>query len=431
MLNNAHEEYYKRSEQWARVRDALEGEDAIKSRGVAYLPRPEAQSPVAYKSYLSRSCFFSVTERTLRGLTGLVFRNPPIIDLPPRIEYMIESATSLDYSLYMLAHEMVREVLSVGRYGILLDVGSGGKGYAEPYISCYYAENITNWEMGNDLNGVYLKSVSLKEDEKLTRRLHVDDGIYKVSIIEDEQEVEVYEPSINGRNIDYIPFTFVGPYDLRPEIKKPPMIDLVNLNIAHYRNSADYEQALYLTAQPTPWISGIASQDDSPNSIGSGAIWYLPEGASAGMLEFSGAGIEAQRLAMQDKENMMAALGAVMIHDGKVRNESATTARLRGRGELSLLNSAVIMCEQAIKRCLMLAAEWSLSDPKDVRFSLNKDWTEARMEPQELTALMKAWQSGAISRATFHDNLQRGEIVPSNRSVDDEIELINLEDRAL
>ena len=162
-------------------------------------------------------------------------------------------------------------------------------------------------------------------------------------------EVSSFQPVVNGKNEVSIPFFFANAYDLRPTTCKPPMLDLVNMNLSHYRNSADYEHALYLTAQPTPWIAGNLDEQKKPKSIGSGTIWYLPEDATCGMLEFTGAGITAQQKAMDDKEDRMAALGARMINDGKNRNETTDTARMRGRSEVSLLTSVVNMAQAVLR----------------------------------------------------------------------------------
>ena len=49
------------------------------------------------------------------------------------------------------------------------------------------------------------------------------------------------------------------------------------------------------------------------------------------------------------------------------------------------------------------------------------------MDAQALTALVKAWQSGAMSHQTLYENLQRGEIAPVDRSFEDEKDLIEEE----
>jgi len=44
-----------------------------------------------------------------------------------------------------------------------------------------------------------------------------------------------------------------------------------------------------------------------------------------------------------------------------------------------------------------------------------------------LTALVSAWQQGAISRETLMDNLRAGEILPATRTDEREVELIGAE----
>jgi len=205
------------------------------------------------------------------------------------------------------------------------------------------------------------------------------------------------------------------------------MLDLIDVGIGHYRNSADYEHALYLTAQPTPVAIGNINEKQKPTAIGSGAFWILPEGSQAQFLEFSGAGIEAQRQAMLDKEDRMASLGARMIHDGKNRNEASDTAKMRGKGEMSLLTNVVNMAEAGIERALRIAAEWVTGKPDDVEVKLNRDWIETKMDAQTLTALVKAWQSGGMSHQTLYENLQTGEIAPVDRTFDEEKDLIEEE----
>jgi len=232
---------------------------------------------------------------------------------------------------------------------------------------------------------------------------------------------------VNGSTLSYIPFFFVSPYDARPEVEKPPALDLVNMNLAHYRNSADYEQSLYLTAQPTPFIAGQLDETRKPTSIGAGSIWYLPAGSTAGMLEFKGAGIGAIQDAMEDKENRMAALGARMISEAKTRNESQETARMRSTSELSLLTNTVNSVEYAVVSILKMAAEWAAINPDDVRVEINRDWIDGRMGGYEMLQLVRSWQSGAISRQTLHENLQKGEIISGAIDYDEERERVESE----
>ena len=436
--------YYSRfTEQWDKVRHCLEGEDEIKAQGVSYLPQPSGMTPPAYDAYRTRASFYSVAERTLRGMTGMVFRNDPVMKLPEPLDPWLESATNENMSLQMFIEEVTRNVLSLGRYGVLLDFPNADvKVGTIPHLVTYDVQNILDWKEELIDGKQTLTKVVLQEtmeEDSLTGtgvwlKLQLVEGVYTVenwteTLDSDQGPVsvqvgEALTPTINGAPLDYIPFMFFNPYDHRPQPSKPPFIDLCNMNLAHYRNSADYEHALYLTAQPTPWVAGQLDSKTKPSAIGAGTIWYLPQDSKAGMLEFSGKGIEAQRLAMQDKEDRMASLGARMIKDSSRVQEKAETARLRARGETSLVMDALQTVESGVARLVTWAAEWLGIQNSEVVIKLNKDFVDAKMDANMLMAVVKAWQTGAVSRDTMHSNLQQGEVMDMSRDAATEKDLI-------
>lgn len=424
-----------RQVQWDRIRAAIEGEDAVKLLGTMILDQPSSMTATEYTAYKNRAAFYPVAERTLRGMVGMICRKPARVTLPPRLEPIRNTCTSTGNPLDVMVEHALSEVLSLGRVGWLLDFATAtADSRAVPYIAVYEADCILDHRT-EIVDGIArLTYLTLSEDpgdedgDEIVRHLAIEDGQYVVRrwLINGKSEslIEEIYPSVNGQPLAEIPFVCISPYDLRVDLEKPPFADLVSVNFGHYRNSADYEHALYLTAQPTPYVTGNLSEADRPKAIGSGTIWILPEGATAGMLEFTGAGIEAQRLAMQDKENRMAALGARMIHEGRNRNEAADTARMRGSSELSLVGGAVSMVEAGLARLLRIAATWVRASPTEVEVRLNRDYVGTQMDPATMTALLKAFQSGAISHQTLWENLQRGEIAPADRSIGDERDLI-------
>lgn len=423
--------YDARQVQWDRIRAALEGSDAIKNNGTVFLDQPSAMTANEYTAYKNRAAFYPVAERTLRGMTGMICRKPPRIELPKRLEGIRATATSSGNPLGVMIEDALADVLSLGRKGWLLDFpANSATSLTLPYFAVYDADSILDHRT-EIVDGIgRLTYLTLQEDpgdedaDEMIRHLAIENGVYVVRrwAIKGKAEAMIEEviPTVNGKPLTEIPFVCMSPYDLRVDLEKPPMLDLVDVNISHYRNSADYEHALYLTAQPTPYVTGNLDEANKPKSIGSGSIWYLPEGATAGMLEFSGAGIEAQRKAMEDKENRMAALGARMINEGRNRNEASDTAKMRGASELSLVAGSVNYVEAGLERLLRVAAVWVRANPDEVKVELNRDWVSVAMDPNTLNSLIKAWQSGAISHETLWSNLQRGEIADATKSLADE-----------
>ncbi len=156
-VNSTHAEYDVALPGWIRARDLLAGEEAVKGAGVRYLPRLESQSEEEYLEYQSRACFFNATRRAADAFVGLVFRKAPFVRIPEgpsgrassgMAKVMAEfcnDADMLGTSLFGYAKNVVREVVSVGRAGTLVDWE--GDFEERAYAVVYRAEDILNWRV--------------------------------------------------------------------------------------------------------------------------------------------------------------------------------------------------------------------------------------------------------------------------------------------
>lgn len=426
--------------QYQKIRDCLEGEDQVKDQGTLYLKKPDAMTTQNYEAYKERAQFYGAAESTLRALVGLALRKDPVIKLPPRLEGLRHSATNDRAPLSVMIEQMVREVMAMGRFGLLLDFPrEGASALTPPHFVTWTAETIDDFSVAYIDGQLELTQVILASDEDLDGDqiyldLCLEDGIYRIRrYIEqgaNKARVDIEDeivPTVKGKPLTFIPFIFVSDKNLNPNDEKPPLLDLCNLNLGHYRNSADREHAMFLTATPTPWIAGNVPIDKVPTCIGSGTVWNLPEGTQVGMLEFQGPSMTAFKELMGEKLDQMASLGARMLSASMNRNETTATATQRSRSELSLLQSVVVMVEAALTRLLRLAADWMGERPDEVSVTFSRDFIEVSMDPAGIVAQMKLWQAGAISRQTLYENLQQGEIARADRSYADEKDMIEEE----
>ncbi|HTY71460.1 MAG TPA: DUF4055 domain-containing protein, partial [Actinomycetes bacterium] len=204
----------------------------------------------------------------------------------------------------------------------------------------------------------------------------------------------------------------VGPTAVSDKVEKPPLVDLADLNLSHYRTMADLEHGRHFVALPTPWLAGVPAAEKSDTSIALGAetVLILNQGGQCGMLEFSGAGLRALEKADDDKRSMMAALGARLLESpGKSSRETATSVEMRHAGEHATLRTIAQSCEQALTQVLRTHAWWAGEggdlpndfDSDEVKFELNKDFFSAKMDAPTLTAWVQALQAEAISYDTF------------------------------
>jgi hypothetical protein len=219
-------------------------------------------------------------------------------------------------------------------------------------------------------------------------------------------------PMKGGVPLPAIQFVFIGAEANGPEVQKPPILDLVNVNWGHYQNSASFENGAHFTALPTPVITGHKIPDGEAIAIGSETFLVLStQGAEAFFMEFAGTGLGTLVSAMDKKENQMAVLGARMLSEDKKGVEAADTARIHRSGEAGVLGSLAGSVGKGILRALAMAAEWAGAVATSVEFELNKDFLPTAMSPALMKEMLMAWQSGGISHQIYFDNMKRGEVI--------------------
>ena len=137
---------------WARARDVLAGEDAVKAGGEKYLPRLDSQTDEEFAAYVQRASFFNATARTSEAYQGLIFRRPPFVKLPEgssglgrAMEEFANDADMLGTSLTAYAKMVVGDVIGLGRAGTLVDWEEEAEQRA--YAVFYRAEQIINWRV--------------------------------------------------------------------------------------------------------------------------------------------------------------------------------------------------------------------------------------------------------------------------------------------
>ena len=441
---------------WQRIRDCVNGQDAVKAKGHRYLPyiQPSDKSPANVDrnlAYLARAVFVGFTRRTLKGLVGQVFAKEPVLELPPVLEDARLSIDGGAVSWDQQAKQALSDVIAVGRCGLLVDypkvdvpdglkaptVAQMAKAKLRPTVQYYFAEQIINWrvEVVEGLRKTTLvvleESYDVEDDgfQKKTgtqwRELRLVDGVYQMQIWQKINGVftPIGDPAqptdASGKTLDYIPFHFVGSDNNDPGVDDAPLLDLANINIAHYNNSADFEEMVYLLGQPTPWFSGLTQKwiDEvwkDGIALGSRAAIPLPQGAAAGLLQVSESQISLK--ALEQKERQAVALGAKLVEQKSVQR-TATEANQEEASEASTLMAAAKNVSAAYTQCIKwLAAFAGAPESDEYKYELSTDFEIARMTVDGRRQVLAEWQAGAISYTEYRDILRRAGIA----TLDDE-----------
>lgn len=453
-VNSTHPDYAARIAQWMRCRDVLSGQDAIHARGEVYLPKLKEQPQEEYDAYRKRASFYNATGRTVGGLKGMLLRKAPIVEVPASVTPLLDDVTLSGTPLTLFLGEVCYEALGLGRLGILVDyppveaattLADARQLKLQPTLQLYHAESIINWKCQHVGTAYVLTLLVLKERDAVVKdefqdtyedRYRVLDldpaGDYRVRVFKLDAAgqalqvgVDVY-PLMASKKLRYIPFTFLGPDGTRPDPEEPPLLDLVDLNLSHYRTTADLEHGAHYTGLPTPWISGYVEQlsaDGKPMKlyIGGSTAWVFPDPqAKAQYLEFTGQGLQALVDRLDVKEKQMAVLGARMLEPRVKGVESAETAAIHRKGEESLLAAQSQAISLGVTQALRWFVDWAGADSAEVAVTLTTDFYPLSMTPQMLTALIAGWQAGAYSDQTLFSNLQAAEVIAEDVTLEEE-----------
>ena len=437
-VDTEHEQYKKYAPLWGKCRACIEGEDRVKAEGQRFLPEIDGQDAERYAAYKNRALFFNATDRTVEALLGFLFRKPPLLSPDDSDFFDSLSPTSATFDIFI--KEISEEVISVGRVGVLCDVVGG-----VPSLLKYRAEDIINWRENMIVLREHIDVFGddeFKPDDKIQYRvLDLFEGFYRQRVFQNKNDddniwivVQEIFPTSNGLRLEtrpgaeesvaFIPFILINKDDTGLAIEKPVLIDLVNVNLSHYRSYADIEQGRHYTSLPTPWVAGF-DPSQTELKIGAGVAWVSENAdAKAGFLEFTGQGLGSLEKALEGKEAMMAILGARILEAQKAAVEATDTHKIRNSGEQSILSKIAHTIDAGMTWIIKVCADWRKISSDDINVELNKDYAVTTVDAALVAAMFGALQGAAVSFDTWFYNLKKWEMIQPGQTLDDELNQI-------
>ncbi|WP_215896606.1 DUF4055 domain-containing protein, partial [Acinetobacter baumannii] len=391
------------------------------------------------------------------------FATDPSFKFPPELAHLERNANGAGLSTYQLAQNGIRHLLKHYRCALYVDYPDvpPARNLAEfkaqkayPMIHLLNAVDVINWDsmmVGNQkkLCLVVIREVVStrgsdgfsKEDREQFRVLRlepVDNGEYAYSVQiytkNDKGEYEggpkKFPTDHSGKTWSYIPFTFVGAVDNSEEIKKPPLLALANLNLAHYRDSADFQESVFYMGQPQYYVSGVNWQwfDEAKARgiyVGAKVLLPLPENGKIGIEQANPNTLS--REAMKDKWNQMKELGARLIEKGSAA-KTATEANNDDAVQHSVLSLCVVNMNEALSMALRWCAKYVIANvdalnKDDLMFEISQEFNKqgylAELARQLFEAALqgrssfKSWweynQTGMFPKQKYEDELQNVE----------------------
>jgi len=428
------------------MRDLAGGTEAVRAAGQTYLPKAPGEKPGFYANRLARSVFFNAVERTVQGLTGLVFRKDPVLSDDPEggvPEQIVEHWENIDLEGThgdVFCRDLLADALLVGHAAILVDYpNTGGNqrrdqevaGNIRPYWVPIKKEDIMSWRSVQEGGASVLTQLVLREktwvpdgrfgerEQTRYRVFYREMGRVWYELLEVTKNNEVTRVEEG----DYPTQTLIPVAEIKTSgskslfNSKPPLLDLGYLNVAHYQQWSDYAYAMFKSNVPFLFGKGIEEAKDPKTGeklesivIGPNTS-FLTSGPNADLkyVSHDGAALGSSKQALDDLKADMGTLGLAMLAPQKRTAETAEAKRLDKSTSDSALAVAARAEQDAVENALQFHANY-LRLESGGSVTINRDFEGLLMEAPVMAAFAQLVNAGFPARLVLEALKQGGRI---------------------
>jgi hypothetical protein len=398
-----------------------------------YLPQEPREDNDAYETRVDRSVLSPYTSRLIETAAGAILRKPIHVEGDPYWLDLIQNIDGIGSNLNEYARRALVSSLTYGHSAILVDypAAAGAMNLAEeramgrrPYFVHIDAPQIWGWRkepVTNRLLQVRIHDYDVRPlnefgEEQVEEMRVIYPGRYDLYTLGHEV-VEFSETG--GYSLDEIPLVPIYSNRRGALISQPPLLDIANLNITHYQRQADLIHALHIAAMPTLVLEGW---DDTTGSATMGVNYAIAmqPGNKAYYVQADATSFDAQMNELQSLEQQMSTLGVTKLFGQKFVAESAEAKRIDQAQSNSVLSIISQELESALNQAFAFAAQYVGIEPPEI--TIDRDFDYYRLIGQDVSVLAQLNQMGKISDAMLLEVLRRGEVLPDNINIEDEME---------
>jgi len=420
---------------WGVMAAVTRGTNYIRDLCETYLPQEPREDDDAYQIRVDRSVLSPYTSRLIETAAGAILRKPIHIEGDPYWLELSENIDGIGSNLNEYARRALVSSLTYGHSAILVDypAAMGARNLAEeraqgrrPYFIHVDAPQIWGWRQESTMPGSPLTQVRIHEyttrplndfgEEQIEQMRVIYPGKYDLYTL--GQDVVEFTQS-GGYSLDAIPLVPI--YSNRRGMLRslPPLLDIANLNITHYQRQADLIHALHIAAMPTLVLEGWDDTNGSATMGVNYAIAMQP-GNKAYYVQADATSFEAQMAELQSLESQMSTLGVTKLFGQKFVAESAEAKRIDQAQSNSVLSIISQELESALNQAYAFAAQYVGIEPPEI--TIDRDFDYYRLIGQDVSVLTQLNEMGKISDSMLLEILRRGEILPDNINIEDEME---------
>jgi len=413
---------------WELLEALQGGTFSVRRKHRKYLPQEPREQDISYDVRLQRSVCSPYTIRIERMLAGMLTRKPVRLDdVTDQIREQLFDVDLQGNDLQSWLYSTSRICLRYGHVGVLVDAPKSGDS-GRPYWITYSPKDIIGWRQ--ELTDGQQKLTQLRLFEKVL----IPDGLYGEKQVEQVRVLtpgafEIFQKDQKGdfrvvdegtTSLSEIPFSVA--YSNRTGVLEsfPPLADIAELNLQHYQVQSDLSNQLHISAVPLLALFGFP-QSAEEISAGPGEAFALPESARAEFIEPAGNSYDAQFRRLDQIVQQINELGLAAVMGAKLSAETAESKRIdRSQGDSTMMVVAQQM-QDMIDNCLRFHADY-LQESQAGSSLVNRDFMGARLEPQEIQALLQLYTAGTVTQETLLLQLEAGEVLGDDFDVEAELE---------
>lgn len=471
-----HPDYQDQILVWDKMEDLYIGESRVKEKNTKYLTPTEAEvksginltsgntsKPSKYIQRLNRAVYFNGVKRLVRYTIDQLYRFDPIVhkldEAPQQLAKMFKNTDLLGSNIQQFMKTTSSFSYLMGHCFLLVDYPDTSSltsrsdqqnANLHPFIVRIPPQEIINWKISKDIFGQFkfdwivhrygqyeaegpsdpIEQVDYykvwypnkwelyKGSKQSVINAVGQKGRPKTTISNTQVTAELIS---EGKNpLEEVPLIPVYSDVVRPMVSMPPLEESADINIHHYEVLSAFNNGLLYHLNPLLCFTGVTDSDRA--KVGASTSVWLPRGATAEYVEFTGNSMEvalkySDRLAAEMWEagnRSTSSLGA---------NTSGDARRLARSDFISSLGQLANNHEKAFTKAIELAAKWADEDiPDGMKIVINRDYDVALMEANMAEFLLSARKSGEISRELFFKELVRGSVLSKDVDIPTEVD---------
>ncbi len=436
---------------WDRVRAIVEGHEAVRARGVDFLPKFPGEIDEDYRFRLQCSKFTNIYRDVLEGLATKPFEEEVSIlggdTVPPEIMEFSENVDGSGNNLSMFSALTFFNAINNAIDWIFIDYPTVDMNVLinreqaknlnlQPFWTHVLAQNVL--EVRSDIIGSreVLSYIRIFEPAGNDRpnRIRIFERYENTVTWELYEKIkEKYELVQNGELsipvIPLVPFS-TGRRDGRSFRFFPVMQDAVDLQVTLYQNESALEYIKNLACYPMLAANGIKPDKDADGkpkkvSIGPMKVLYgLPDGSGNNgewkFIEPSANSMEFLKKDITSTKQDLRELGRQPLTALSTQLTTVTTSIAAGKAR-SAVSAWALGLKDALENALVITALWMNLKDYDPEVNVYTGFDNVRDDGSDLDALGKARERGDISLETYWVELRRRKVLSPEFKSDEEM----------